>query len=62
MAPLARRSKTKFPTVYPTIYIYTSSNENFEHSCHNRIKEKLIELIEQPFNMDGSLYLTCIKK
>ena len=29
MALLTRRSKTKFPTVYPTIYL---PNENFEYS------------------------------
>ena len=26
---------------------------------HNLIKEKLTELIEQPFNREGSLYLAC---
>ena len=29
---------------------------------HNLIKEKLTELIEQAFNREGSLYLTCNDK
>ena len=29
---------------------------------HNLIKEKLTELVEQTFNRDGSLYLTCNDK
>ena len=29
---------------------------------HNRIEEKLSELIEQTFNREGSLYLTCNEK
>ena len=29
---------------------------------HNLIKEKLTELIEQPFNREGSLYLACNDK
>ena len=42
-------STDDFSTLYTTLH-------------YNLIKEKLTELIEQPFNREGSLYLACNDK
>ena len=41
MAPLVRRRKTKFPTIYPT---YTSPNENFEY-CYPLIQSSVKSIL-----------------
>ena len=49
------KSKGFLPSSLSTYYFFTF----FSTLPHNLIKEKLLKLIEQTFNREGSLYLTC---